>query len=44
MSDECKLEEWEESICPSIICAQLAGIRIFVTETFVSSVGAKAGG
>ena len=44
MSDECRLEECAESICPSRICAQLQRTRTLVALTRASGVGAKAGG
>src|SRR3954447_24561591 len=44
MSEECKLDECAESICPSRICAQLQRTRTFVAETRASGVGANAGG
>ena len=44
MSDECKLELCAESIWPSKICAQLAGMMILAMDTCTSSVGAQRGG
>src|SRR4051812_11925768 len=44
MSDECRLDECAESICPSKICAQLQRTRTFVAETRACGVGANAGG
>jgi hypothetical protein len=44
MSDECRLDEWAESIWPSRICAQLQRTRTLVALTRAPGVGAKAGG
>ena len=43
MSDECKVDEWAESIWPSRICAQLQATWIFTIDTRVCGFGAKAG-
>ena len=44
MSEECKLELWAESICPSKICAQLHGMMILATAKRDSALGAQGGG
>ncbi len=44
MSEECRLELWAESICPSVICAQFAFTLILRMLTRASGVGAKGGG
>ena len=44
MSDECRLEEWAESIPPSKICAQLQGTLYLAMAILVSGAGWNTGG
>jgi hypothetical protein len=44
MFEECKLEEWAESIEPSSTCAQLQAAWIFTMLILVAGDGAQAGG
>ena len=43
MSEECRLDECAESICPSVICAQFAATLIFRMLTRSVPVGANEG-